>query len=221
LAEVKLECRDLRPASSEYEASSSGVDRVSLRPGEVKSHGSDELLQDHKKLVHRAVAEAVERGDIWLVFGNDSVLGGKPTDSQMDPEANLLRPPARLRAMDLLPGALAAAWSGKPETTTVGKLYSELKAVNGRPWPVRQFLDVLNEAVNQGMLVRTSGGREFTSALDPTGRRRRVRAMASLGARTAERSGSSSVGEERTALRKSLSSPRIGVRSGTLVNGAG
>jgi Protein of unknown function (DUF499) len=115
------------------------------------------------KLVHQAVAQAVSLGEIWLVFGNDSVLGEKPTELQLDPNANLLRPPARLRAMDLLPGALAAAWSGKPETTTVGKLYAELKAQRGKPWPTRQFIEVLNEAVNQGMLVRTTGGSDFTS----------------------------------------------------------
>ena len=61
--------------------------------------------------------------------------------------------------MDLLPGALAAAWSGTPQKTTVGKLYAELKVQKGRPWPTRQFIDVLNEAVNQGMLVRGATGR--------------------------------------------------------------
>ena len=115
------------------------------------------------KLVHQAVAQAVARGDIWLVFGNDSVLGEKPTDLQLDPDASLLHPPARLRAVDLLPGALPAAWDGKPEKTTIGKLYSELKVQKGKPWPTRQFIDVLNEAVNQGILVRTNGGPECTS----------------------------------------------------------
>src|SRR5712691_4675096 len=115
------------------------------------------------KLVHQAVAQAVARGEIWLVFGNDSLLGEKPTDLQLDPDASLLRPPAPLRSMDLLPGALAAAWSGKPGTTTVGKLYAELKAQKGKPWPTRQFIDVLNETVNRGILVRASGGSEFTS----------------------------------------------------------
>ncbi|MGD0265018.1 MAG: DUF499 domain-containing protein [Candidatus Methylomirabilota bacterium] len=115
------------------------------------------------KLVHHAVAQAVARGDLWLVFGNDSVLGEKPSDLQLDPDANLLRPPARLRAVDLLPGALAGAWTGTPQKTTVGKLYAELKALRGRPWPTRQFIDVLNEAVNQGILVRVTSGPEFTS----------------------------------------------------------
>jgi hypothetical protein len=126
------------------------------------------------KLVHQAVAQAVARGEIWLVFGNDSLLGEKPTDLQLDPDASLLRPPAPLRAMDLLPGAVTAAWSGKPETTTVGKLYAELKAQKGRPWPTRQFIDVLNETVNQGILVRASGGAEFTSVTADAERELRV-----------------------------------------------
>ena len=108
------------------------------------------------KLVHQAVALATAKGDVWLVFGNDSVLGEKPTDLQLDPDANLLRPPARLRALDLLPGALEQAWSETPAKTTVGKLYAELKVQRGRPWPTRQFIDVLSEAVNQGMLDRKS-----------------------------------------------------------------
>jgi len=115
------------------------------------------------KIVHQAVAQAVLRGDLWLVFGNESVLGEMPTDLQLDPDAALFRPPTRLRAMDLLPGALPGAWAGAPVMTTVGKLYSELKARKGRPWATKQFIDVLNEAVNQAMLVRGAVGPEYTS----------------------------------------------------------
>ena len=103
------------------------------------------------------------RGDIWLVFGNDSLLGEKPSELQLDPDANLFLPPTPLRAMDLLPGALAGAWDGKSPKTTVGRLYAELKTSKGRPWPTRQFIDVLNEAVNQGVLVRGAAGAEFGS----------------------------------------------------------
>jgi hypothetical protein len=115
------------------------------------------------KLVHQAVAQAVAQGFLWLVFGNDSVLGEKPTDLQLDPEAGLLRPPTRLRAMDLLPGALPTAWSGTPQKTTVGKLFAELKGLKGRAWPTLQFIEVLNEAVNQGVLTRGATGSGFTS----------------------------------------------------------
>jgi hypothetical protein len=120
------------------------------------------------------VAQAVSRGGIWLVFGNDSILGEKPAELQLDPDANLLRPPVRLRAMDLLPGALAATWSGEPETTTVSKLYAELKTQRGKPWPTRQFIEVLNEAVNLGMLVRPTGGSDFTSVNADAARELRV-----------------------------------------------
>jgi len=126
------------------------------------------------KLVHQAVAQAVARGEIWLVFGNDSVLNEKPTDLQLDPDANLFRPPARLRTMDLLPGALAGAWGGTPPKTTVGKLYGEVKRQKGRPWPTRQFIEVLNEAVNQGMLVRSAAGPDFGSATTDADRELRL-----------------------------------------------
>jgi hypothetical protein len=134
------------------------------------------------RLVHQAVAQAVTRGDVWLVFGNDSVLGEKPTDLQLDPDANLLRPPTRLRAMDLMPGALAGAWTGTPQKTTVGKLYAELKVQRGRPWPSRQFIDVLNEAVNQGMLVRTTSGPEFASVTVDADRELKLPAAGSVAA---------------------------------------
>jgi hypothetical protein len=122
------------------------------------------------KLVHQAVANAIAGGELWLVFGNDSVLGERPTDLQLDPDANLFRPPPKLRSMELLPGAFPTAWNGTPPKTTVGKLYSELKAQKGRPWPTKQFIDVLNEAVNQGMMARAGGSPEFTS-LNTDGKR--------------------------------------------------
>lgn len=126
------------------------------------------------KLVHQAVAQAVARGEMWLVFGNDSVLGEKPSDLQLDPDASLRRPPTPLRAMDILPGALPAAWTGKPERTTVGQVYAELKSQKGRPWPTQQFIDVLNEAVNQGIVARVTGGREFASVTADADRELRV-----------------------------------------------
>jgi hypothetical protein len=92
----------------------------------------------------------------------------------LDPEASLFRPPARLRAVDLLPGVLASAWTGVPQTTTVGKLYAALKSARGRPWPSRQFIDVVNEAVNQGILVRGAAGPEFTSVITDADRDLRV-----------------------------------------------
>lgn len=126
------------------------------------------------KLVHPGVAQAVARGDLWLVFGNESVLGEKPTDLQLDPDASLFRPPTRLRAMELLPGPLPGAWTGTPQTTRLGKLYAELKAAKGRPWPTRQFIEVLNETINQGIVVRAAAGPEFASVKEDADRELRL-----------------------------------------------
>lgn len=131
------------------------------------------------RLVHQAVAHSVLRGELWLVFGNDSVLGEKPSELQLDPDAILLAPPTRLRAMDLLPGALPGAWSGTPPQTTVGKIYSELKSQRTRPWPTRQFIEVLNEAVNQGILVKGASGPDFASLIADAGRELRLPAPGS------------------------------------------
>lgn len=114
------------------------------------------------KVVHKAVAEAVERGDLWLVFGNDSVMGEKPTAIQLDPSATLRRPPQPLRSLELLPTALADAWStGNSPKTNVADLYAALKTQRGIPWPSKQFLETLNGAINQGVLLRSTGSGEL------------------------------------------------------------
>ncbi|HEY8899225.1 MAG TPA: DUF499 domain-containing protein [Chthoniobacterales bacterium] len=117
------------------------------------------------KAVHQAVADAVEQGKLWLVFGNESVLGERPSTIQLDPSASLRRPPQALRSLELLPAALPDAWSSDPSPkTTVAEIYSALKAQRGMPWPSRQFVDVLNGAINQGVMLRGSGSGEIKSA---------------------------------------------------------
>lgn len=123
------------------------------------------------KLVHEAVAAAVEKEALWLVFGTDSVLGEKPTALQLDADADLLPAPPALRSVDVLPGALGDAWGGNPPATTVEKLYTALRNQKARPWPTLQFIDVLNEAVNQGILVRGTGGTGEFSSLSKDGER--------------------------------------------------
>lgn len=129
------------------------------------------IPQADYKLVHEAVGIAVEREQLWLVFGSDSVMGERPTELQLDAAADLLPPPPGLRAMDLLPGALGHAWEGTPPKTTMEKLYTELRNQKERPWPTRQFVYVLNEAVNQGILVRGSGGLGEFASLARDGKR--------------------------------------------------
>jgi hypothetical protein len=116
------------------------------------------------KAVHQAVAEAVEQGKLWLVFGNDSVLGEKPSAIQLDPSASIRRPPQPLRSLDLLPAALPDAWSGEtPPKTTVGGIYASLKTLRSVPWPSKQFVEVINGALNQGVMLRSSGSGEIKS----------------------------------------------------------
>jgi hypothetical protein len=115
-------------------------------------------------LVKKAVAKAVEGGALWLVFGNDSVLGETPTDLQLDPDASLHRPPEQLKAIEFLPSSLPGAWSNDAEpTATVAGIYAEIKAKNGRPWPAKQFLDMLNAAIGQGFMRRANGSGPISS----------------------------------------------------------
>ena len=65
--------------------------------------------------VHKAVAQAVKAGDLWLVFGNDSVWQEEPTALQLDATAKVFRRPPALNAIELLPGALMGCCSITPD----------------------------------------------------------------------------------------------------------
>jgi hypothetical protein len=114
--------------------------------------------------VHKAVAQAIKAGELWLVFGNDSVWQEEPTGLQLDATAKIFRKPLMLNAIELLPGALKDAWSADSEPkTTVGKLYAELKKAKGNPWPPKAFMSTLSEAVGRGLIARASGSGPLVS----------------------------------------------------------
>jgi hypothetical protein len=115
-------------------------------------------------IVKKAVSKAIQDGALWLVYGNESVFEDAPSAIQLDADAMLYRPPVSLAAMDLLPTALAGAWSTEIEPkTTVSCLYADLKAKRGKPWPPKSFVDSLNAALGQGFLHRASGSGPVTS----------------------------------------------------------
>src|ERR1017187_6061442 len=115
--------------------------------------------------IHKAVAQAVKAGDLWLVFGNDSVWQDEPTALQLDATAQIYRQPAALNSFELLPNALLKdAWSKDAEPkTTVKKLYTELKKVKGNPWPPKIFINTLSDAIGRGLLARASGSGPLVS----------------------------------------------------------
>lgn len=115
--------------------------------------------------IHKAVGQAVKMGDLWLVFGNDSVWQDEPTALQLDTTAKIYRPPAALNSFELLPNALLKdAWSKDTEPkTTVEKLYTELKKVKGNPWPPKIFINTLGDAIGRGLLARSSGSGPLVS----------------------------------------------------------
>lgn len=109
-------------------------------------------------VVRSTLARVVEQGHLWLVYGNDSVCGERPTDLQMDPNAALYPPPRQLAVINLLPGSLAEAWSADAEPqTTVARLYAALKAKEGLPWPPKKFMETVNAALAQGFVTRATG----------------------------------------------------------------
>lgn len=115
-------------------------------------------------IVKKAVSKAIQDGKLWLVYGNDSVFSEAPTEIQTDADAVLFRPPAQLAAIDLLPTVLPDAWTKETEPkTTVAKLYADLKAKRGRPWPLKPFFDSLNASLGQGFVHRVSGSGPVSS----------------------------------------------------------
>jgi len=116
------------------------------------------------KVVQQAVTAAVANGTLWLVYGNDSVFKEKPTAIQLDADAVLYRPPQPLPGIDFLPPRLPEAWTKETEPkTSVEKLYAEIKAKFGKPWPETLFLEGLNAALAQGFIARVSGKGPLTS----------------------------------------------------------
>ncbi len=115
--------------------------------------------------IHKAVAQAVKAGDLWLVFGNDSVWQDEPTALQLDATAKIYRQPATLNSFELLPNAmLKDAWSKDAEPkTTVEKLYAELKKVKSNPWPPKLFISTLSDAIGRGLVARASGSGPLVS----------------------------------------------------------
>ena len=115
--------------------------------------------------IHKAVAQAVKAGDLWLVFGNESVWQDEPTTLQLDATAKIYRQPATLNSFELLPNALLKdAWSKDAEPkTTVEKLYAELKKVKGNPWPPKLFISTLSDAIGRGLVTRVSGSGPLVS----------------------------------------------------------
>ena len=115
--------------------------------------------------IHKAVAQAVKAGDLWLVFGNDSVWQDEPTTLQLDATAKIYRQPAMLNSFELLPNALLKdAWSKDAEPKTmVEKLYTELKKLKGNPWPPKLFIGTLSDAIGRGLVARVSGNGPLVS----------------------------------------------------------
>ncbi len=109
--------------------------------------------------VHKAVARAVEDGKLWLVIGEDSVFEEEPTSQQLVPDAELRRPPSSLAPVDLLPANLPGAW--EQDSSTGEKLFTELRKVNGLPWPKKMFLEAFNAGIAQGFYGRGEGTGEF------------------------------------------------------------
>jgi hypothetical protein len=116
------------------------------------------------RVVQQAVTAAVANGTLWLVYGNDSVFKEKPTAIQLDPAAVLYRSPQPLAGIDFLPPRLPEAWTKEAEPkTSVEKLYAEIKAKFGKPWPETLFVEGLNAALAQGFIARISGKGLLTS----------------------------------------------------------
>ena len=85
-------------------------------------------------VITEAVAKAVETGLLWLKSGPASILSEPIPAGVLTADAVLQAPPAPIPAIDILPAALPAAWSGEVTTATAILTALSQKAAVNLPW---------------------------------------------------------------------------------------
>lgn len=104
-------------------------------------------------VVDASVNETVRAGALWFMSGPASILGEDIPAGLMTDQATLQPPPAPVRALDILPQSLPAAWSG--EVTTGIAILAALSARHGKTFPWTVVRDAIGAALKAGMLERT------------------------------------------------------------------
>ena len=103
--------------------------------------------------IRTAVIGAVKLGRIWLVNGTIGLLGEDVPVGFVNEQACLFSPPPLLAATELLPTALAAAWTGND--TTAFLLHASLSSKSGKTVPWSLVQKALDEGFRLGLIERT------------------------------------------------------------------
>ena len=99
-------------------------------------------------LVEQAIAEAVQRGVIWLINGPTSILSESVPDGVLGPSATLHSPPGYVTVQALTAESIPDAW--KDGKTNALAIITALSAQRGKtlPWPTVQ------SAIDSGIRAR-------------------------------------------------------------------
>ena len=99
-------------------------------------------------LVEQAIAEAVQRGGIWLINGPASILSESVPDGVLGPSATLHSPPGYVTVQALTAESIPDAW--KDGKTNALAIITALSAQRGKtlPWPTVQ------SAIDSGIRAR-------------------------------------------------------------------
>jgi len=105
-----------------------------------------------KETVARAIRAAVEEGNLWLTFGQASILGEEIPPGLLTDETKLAMPPEALSTVNILPGVLREAWP--EETTSAMAILSASSARAGKNLPWTTVREAIEGALRVGMLER-------------------------------------------------------------------
>lgn len=122
------------------------VDKGGYTENQVIPYASPEAIR-------AAVVGAVKLGRIWLVNGTIGLLAEDVPVGFVNEQANLFSPPPLLAATELLPTALATAWTGND--TTAFLLHASLSSKGGKTVPWSLVQKALDEGFRLGLIERT------------------------------------------------------------------
>ena len=123
---------------------------------QVQRQGYEEPMtipQADRAVVESAISSAVESGELWLLSGPASILGGSIPAGVLTDAAQLLRPPAPIPVTDILAENLPQAWQGD-QTSAVG-ISNALSTKVGKTLPWVTVRKVIGDAINARMVECT------------------------------------------------------------------
>lgn len=114
----------------------------------IQRQGYEEPLiipKANREVVFTAIAGAVQTGLLWLTSGPASIYAEEIPVGVLNDDATLQDPPPIISSLDILPGALPAAW--EKEATTALAISTALSAIHGQNLPWKRISEAIDGAI--------------------------------------------------------------------------